>query len=240
MKTIQLRDYQQMVVLTGAGVSAASGLQTYRGPGGVWAQQELESYGHVEALQTHPAELWQLYGGLRQAIQAAQPNAAHRLLAELEARCQAPQQFVVITQNVDGFHQASGSQAVIELHGNLHYSRCSNPECNSLPFADHKNHQVLPQCELCQALVRPNIVLFGESLEVEKEWQVRNLLRSCDLFLAVGTSGTVWPAANYVRSAKYAGARTVCVNLERNQPANPYFDEEVIGDAGTVLRALFG
>ena len=180
-----------MVVLTGAGVSVASGLRPYRGPGGLWTDQpELAARMTAGAA---PDDLWHLFGPLRGELARAEPNAAHRALAALEARVP----LTVITQNIDGLHQRAGSQSVVELHGALGRSRCV--ACDRVT-EDLVPHVTAPRCE-CGGALRPDVVLFEEPLPVDAEYAAKRALRDCDLFLAIGTSGTVSPASNFVRSA---------------------------------------
>lgn len=229
---------RNVVVLTGAGISVASGLPTYRGAGGVWTTNpEL-----AESLRAgaKPELVWRaLVTDLRAKIAAAQPNAAHRALAAFERRVVgAGGSFRLVTQNVDGLHQAAGSQRVIEFHGALRRSRCSDPTCATEPFDDASTSELPPRCPRCGAPLRPDVVLFDEPIGAREEVESKRALRDCDLFLAVGTSGTVWPASSFVRAAEYAGAHTVLVTLE---PASgePY-DEVIAGRAEEVLPSLLG
>ena len=236
---LDVRNHRNVVVLTGAGISVASGLPTYRGLGGVWDAHKVEEYGHVRALQAQPARAWQLIGSMRGPVARARPNAAHRALAEFEARLGRQQHYLLITQNVDGLHQRAGSRKVVELHGNISKTKCTNADCSLQPFEDDEEHSSqLPRCPACGSVLRPDIVLFGESLPPFASGQAERALRDCDLFLAVGTSGQVSPAADYVHSARYAGARTVYVNLEPLSPPNPAFQESVLGRAEEVLPEL--
>jgi NAD-dependent deacetylase len=145
-------------------------------------------------------------------------------LAEAEQRL-VGRAFTIITQNIDGLHQRAGSANVIELHGSVFRSRCSNASCERLPFEDEDDPcDELPSCPDCGSVLRPDVVLFNEFLPGGVEWHAKRALRDCDLFVAVGTSGTVAPASNFVRSAKYAGARTVFVNGEPLHPRHPAYD----------------
>lgn len=238
---LDLLSYKHIVFLTGAGVSAASGLPTYRGEGGVWRDHNIEEYGSLTALKNSPDKIWKAYGSLRKQLSIARPNKAHLILAKLESRKLPDQSFTVITQNVDGLHQKAGSQNVLELHGNLAYSRCSNDRCDKAVFKDDHSYErsIIPYCTLCNSVIRPDIVLFGEQLPVDAEWQSKIALRNCDLFVAVGTSGTVSPASNFVRSADFAGAMTVYINTVSMEVANSYFHHSVIGDAGDMLERVF-
>jgi NAD-dependent deacetylase len=238
---IDVSRYKNIVVLTGAGVSAGSGLRTYRGPGGVWEEHNVEEYGNVKALTEQPERTWQLFGAMRAPLKAAQPNAAHFALARLEAQLRPDQTFLLVTQNVDSLHQRAGSKNVVELHGNIARTRCVNEECTLEPFVDEDAHlDALPRCPRCANVLRPDVVLFGEPIPAFASWKSKRALRDCDLFLAIGTSGLVTPAADFVRNAEYAGARTILVNLESHRPANPAFREEYLGKAEEIVPALFG
>jgi NAD-dependent deacetylase len=234
---IDLSRYQHIVVLTGAGVSAASGLPTYRGAGGLWEREGLASLATEEAWQKTPNEVWKLFGGLRSQVRAARPNGAHVALAQMEER--AGGDFTLITQNVDGLHQRAGSKNVIELHGNIHQTRCSKSECKLDAFTDEAEYAEAPLCSLCTARLRPDIVLFGEGLPVLADHLATRALRDCDLFIAAGTSGTVSPASRFVRSAEYVGAHTVLINLEPMEQGGGAFKDKFIGKADELLPEIF-
>lgn len=229
---IRWGNYKNIVVLTGAGISAASGLRPYRGPGGLWSEIDPDGVVTAAALERDPARVWAFFAEARLQIEAAAPNAAHVALARLARQRGPGQSLVVITQNVDGLHQRAGSPEVIELHGSLRRGRCTRAGCGLVAEAG------LADCARCGAPMRPDVVLFDEAIPAEAEWHSKRALRDCDLFVAVGTSGTVTPAASFVRSAEYAGARTILINLEAMTPKNPYFQEEVLGRAEEVLPAL--
>lgn len=240
MQSLDFSGYRNIVVLTGAGVSAASGIQPFRGQGGLWNEINPLESADISVLETNPLAIWQLFGKLRSQLETAQPNAAHLALTNLEARLSPSQKFTLITQNIDGLHQRAGSRNVIELHGNVNYTKCSNPTCSLAPYLDRYPHtDLLPICQLCNSPLRLDIVLFSEQIPVKQEWLAKQSLRDCDLFIAIGTSGTVWPAANFVRSANYVGARTIFINLEPMEPKNPYFQEEYLGRAEELLPLLF-
>ncbi|MBK1615075.1 Sir2 family transcriptional regulator [Rubrivivax gelatinosus] len=233
--------YRRIVVLTGAGISAASGLRTFRGPGGIWDDAQVAECGHVATLRARPQRTWALFGAMREPVAAARPNAAHRALAQFEARLQPEQDFLLITQNIDGLHQQAGSRRVVELHGNLRTTRCSEEGCTLEPFADDASYAAgVPRCRLCGGVLRPDIVLFGEMLPMQALSHVQQALQDCDLFIAVGTSGTVTPAAEFVRAARYAGAHTVYLNLEPMRPRHPAFAEELLGPAEELLPRWLG
>ncbi|MBI3929353.1 MAG: NAD-dependent deacylase [Armatimonadetes bacterium] len=240
---MNLDAYEQIVVLTGAGISVASGLRPYRGPGGVWEDDpEAERLATAEGLARDPAAIWRLFGPIRRQALAARPNPAHLALARLEERClRDGRSFTLITQNVDGLHRLAGNREVVEFHGCITRNRCTDPRCGQPPGYDSEEHpEGPPPCPLCASALRPDIVLFGEEIPAEAEWRAKRALRECDLFMAVGTSGRVAPAANFVRSARYVGARTVLVNLEPLDPPDPSFQEEHLGPAEELLPRLLG
>lgn len=234
---IDVSAYRQIVVLTGAGVSVGSGLPTYRGKGGLWTSTNVEHYATAAAMAADPAAVWTFFASIRAQIASAKPNPAHLALAHAEASLSTGQHLVILTQNVDGLHELAGSRQVVELHGSLRRSRCTS--CDHVRDEDlAASPSTCPACPVCGAPLRPDVVLFDEPLSVDAEWAAKKALRSCDLFLAVGTSGTVSPASNFVRSAAYEGARTVYVNLEPMSPTNPAFQETYLGPAENVLSEL--
>lgn len=239
LKPLGVDRYRNIVILTGAGVSVASGLRPYRGPGGLWNEPGMAELATAKALAERPAEVWRLFGTLRVAARAAQPNAAHVAIAEVERRLGDAASVTVITQNVDGLHQRAGSRNVIELHGSAFLTRCSASACELPPFADDDPHEdAVPRCPRCGSDLRPDVVFFEEPIPGGAEWQAKRALRDCDLFLAAGTSGTVSPAASFVRAAEFARARTVLVNLEPMTPRHPAYDEEHLGRAEELLPVL--
>jgi NAD-dependent deacetylase len=239
LQRVILSLYRRIVILTGAGVSAASGIRTFRGAGGLWEEMDPAQAGSLSALKTQPKAVWQLFGPLRRQLSSALPNAAHEALAAAEARLTPRQHWSLLTQNVDGLHQRAGSRAVVELHGTVHRTRCSREDCSLPPFEDAATHEDnVPLCPRCGSPLRPDVVLFEEPIPAAQEMQAKAALRECDLFIAVGTSGAVTPAANFVRSADYAGARTILVNLEPMEPRNRYFQEEYLGRAEELLPQL--
>lgn len=236
---IDLSSYRRMVVLTGAGISAASGLPTYRGAGGLWNEIDVENHATAAAVKSNPARVWEFFAEIRAQLVGALPNAGHLALARAEQRLRPDQRMTVLTQNVDGLHTLAGSKHVVELHGSLRRSRCTRCYYERVenPAAASRS---CPPCPSCGAPLRPSVVLFDEMLPSDAEWEAKKALRDCDLFLAVGTSGTVAPASNFVRSAQYAGARTVYLNLEPMTPRNAAFREVHIGRAEELLPRLFG
>ncbi len=237
---LKLKQYKNIVVLTGAGISVASGLPTYRGIGGLWEDGDTARLSTVDIIESDPQAAWRFWGSLRTKADCAQPNRAHETLANCQKYLEPGQSLTVITQNIDGLHQRAGSNDVIELHGSLFVTRCSSAPCSLKPYADKEPHEgALPRCSICHGLLRPDIVFFGEPIPAKADWLAKRALRACDLFLAVGTSGTVSPACDFVRSAQYVGARTILANLEPMVSPNSVFDQEVLGPAEEVLPILF-
>ena len=227
---------RRVVVLTGAGISVASGLRPYRGPGGLWTSNPELAHQLVAGVDAET--LWTVTCDWRTEMAAAEPNAAHHALAAFEERMlSAGGSFTLITQNVDGLHGRAGSRNVIELHGALRRSRCSATSCALKPFLDDRRAGPPPACPECGAALRPDIVLFEEMLGAFEEWSAKKALRETDLFVAIGTSGTVSPASNFVRAAEYAGAHTALLNLEH--PGTSLFSQFHGGDAVALVPRLF-
>ena len=223
-------DYRHVVVLTGAGISRAVGLATYRGPGGLWSDPKLEALSHVDALSVQRDTATDMFWAMREAVARVEPTLAHRALAAAEAK--APGDFLIVTQNVDGLHQRAGSRRVVEYHGSLREWRCDCCGARLEPPAG-----AAPMC--CDEPMRPDAVLFGELIPAAAEHEVTRALRDCDLFVAIGTSGTVWPAAGFVKSAAYAGAHTVLLNLEIDDDARELYHECHAGPADELVAAFF-
>jgi len=236
---VSIAGYRRIVILTGAGISAASGLPTYRGGAGLWDEIDVENHATAAAMQADPIRVWKFFAKLRALVATAKPNPAHFAIATVEARLTNTQSLTVITQNVDGLHTAAGSRQVVELHGTLRRSRCTRCDYSCAEDLETSRSDC-PPCPNCASEMRPDVLLFDEPLSVDAEWASKKALRDCDLFIAVGTSGTVSPASNFARSAEYAGARTVYVNLEPMRPANPAFRETYLGRAEQVLPQLLG
>jgi len=221
----------RLFVLTGAGVSAESGLATFRGSGGLWNGYRVEEVATPEAWHANPELVWNFYSMRRREALAAQPNAAHLALARIEQKL--GEHFYLCTQNVDDLHERAGSHRVHHMHGTLFQSRCVR--CN-LPFPDEAQYEsTLPMCEKCGHAVRPHIVWFGE-IPLDMEVIYRELDRATHL-LVVGTSGSVYPAAGFVHIANQRGIRTIYVGPEEPLNADA-FDEIVLGAATEVLPPM--
>lgn len=220
----------RLFVLTGAGISAESGLATFRGSGGLWNGHRVEEVATPEAWQADPELVWRFYSMRRRDAMAAEPNAGHRALAAIEQRM--GDRFYLCTQNVDDLHERAGSQRVHHMHGTLFESRCARCE---KPFADrafYESAEKLPKCSKCGAAVRPHIVWFGE-IPLDMDGIYRELDRAT-VVLVVGTSGSVYPAAGFVNIANRRGIRTIYVGPEEPLNASA-FDEIVLGTAVEVL-----
>jgi len=203
-----------LAVLTGAGVSAESGVPTFRGPGGMWRSHRPEDLATPHAFRRDPELVWQWYEWRRELIGECRPNAAHETLAEMEAAANAAggREMVLITQNVDGLHGLAGSRSVLELHGNIWRQRCTRG-CRP-PWTDRRLPlpEVPPRCPECGALARPDVVWYGESLPGRVLEAALAAARRCQLMLVVGTSALVQPAASLPLLALERGARVVEVN----------------------------
>ena len=227
----------KITVLSGAGISAESGVPTFRGPGGLWDDESLVKLATPRGFMADPVRGWRFYDERRQNMAQSQPNPAHRAIARME---QAGYDMVVITQNIDRLHQAAGSSRVIELHGTLWEIRCTNPACVSRPF---ENHDVplkdIPLvCGLCGSVMRPNVVFFEEMLDSHVISEADRRTKQTDLFIVVGTSGIVYPAAGFTHVARMSGAYIVEMNIEPT-PLTPICDETVLGPCGETLPGFF-
>ncbi|PID76094.1 MAG: NAD-dependent protein deacylase [Deltaproteobacteria bacterium] len=224
---MEIRMYQNIVVLTGAGISAASGLQTFRGKGGLWEGQRVENIATPQAFLQDPEFVQKFYNmRRRQLIEEAQPNAAHHFLARFEQKFTARGgTFLLVTQNVDDLHERAGSERLVHMHGELLKAR------NSRTGEVKTCRQDLAGMEW-----RPHIVWFGETpLEMDRIYKA---LAKSDLFVAIGTSGHVYPAAGFVEFAGETGSHTVEINLEASKVSSQ-FDEVVSGPAITAVEEYF-
>jgi NAD-dependent deacetylase len=227
---MRLTANDRIFVLTGAGVSAESGLATFRGSGGLWNGHRVEDVATPEAWRANRALVWDFYSIRRREALAAQPNAAHRALAAIEKRLE--ENFYLCTQNVDDLHERAGSHRIHHMHGMLFKSRCV--DCDAI-FSDNRfyeNANNLPKCDNCGAPLRPHIVWFGE-IPLDMESIYRELDRAT-ILLVVGTSGSVYPAAGFVHIANQRGIHTVYVGSERPNNVDA-FDETILGAATEVL-----
>jgi NAD-dependent deacetylase len=234
---MRLTAQDRLFVLTGAGISAESGLATFRGSGGLWNGHRVEDVATPEAWEANPALVWRFYSQRRRDALAAEPNAAHKALAEMEQRLAKtnPEHFYLCTQNVDNLHERAGSRRIHHMHGSLFESRCIR--CDQ-PFPDqsfYEDPQTLPTCKTCASPIRPHIVWFGE-IPLEMDAIYRELNRATAL-LVVGTSGSVYPAAGLVHIANQRRIRTIYIGPE--EPLNlDAFDEIILERATEALPKL--
>ena len=236
----RLRAARAVGVLTGAGISAESGVPTFRGADGLWRTYSATDLATPEAFARDPRLVWQWYRWRQGIIGRAQPNLGHLALARLQTRLAA---FTLITQNVDGLHQRAGSTGVVELHGNIWRARCArgcgvlaDQSGNAPGAAASDQGDRLPVCP-CGALLRPDIVWFGEALDRDQLDLAVRSASACAVFLAIGTSALVYPAAGLPLVAGRAGAVVVEVNLE-DTPLTPHAGLVLRGSAAEVLPAL--
>jgi len=222
-----------IVILTGAGISAESGIDTFRDKGGIWENNRIEDVATPEAFQRDPERVQAFYNARRASLTAGniQPNTAHRALARLEADW--PSAVLVVTQNVDDLHERAGSQNLIHMHGELRKVRCA--KCAHVTSWDGalSAESTCPSCASIAAL-RPHVVWFGEMpLQMD---QIQDALNQCGLFISIGTSGNVYPAAGFVQEARMVGAHTVELNLEPST-GGTQFVERHYGPATELVTA---
>ncbi|GMW02365.1 MAG: NAD-dependent protein deacylase [Candidatus Hydrogenedentota bacterium] len=229
--TLSLKDFQRIVFFTGAGLSAQSGLATYRGRGGVWAQYNYEEYACQRAFERDPEKVWDFHDTRRAKVLSCEPNRGHDLIAAIQ--CERPGT-VVITQNVDGLHQRAGSPDVIELHGSLWRVRCDREGTVTpnfeIPIANRR-------CT-CGAYWRPDIVWFEDPLRADTLQRAADAIGQCDVLVSIGTSAVVFPAAELPRIAMAHGATTIEINLD-DTPMTPLYTHALRGSATEILGQLW-
>src|SRR4029079_5558415 len=216
-------------ILTGAGISAESGLATFRGEDGLWEGHRVEDVATPEAFARDPALVHKFYNVRRAQLAEVEPNAAHRPLARLEAEW--PGEFLLVTQNVDDLHERAGSKRLIHMHGRNNVAWCLRCNARSRWEAPMSEDSECPECGSAGGL-RPDIVWFGE-MPYDMD-RIEEAVRDCDLFVSIGTSGAVYPAAGGVQTARYCGARTLEMNLEPSQ-GSLFFNESRIGPASELV-----
>jgi NAD-dependent deacetylase len=229
-----LRTARHVVALTGSGISAESGVPTFReAQTGLWAKFSPEDLATPEAFARDPAFVWRWYRWRRGLVAAAQPNPGHLALVALAARVPG---FTLVTQNVDGLHQRAGSRDVVEFHGNILLDLCSRG-CGAAALSGASAGEELPRCTGCGALLRPGVVWFGEAIPDAALRAANRAVRACDLFLSIGTSSLVYPAAGLAMEAQQAGATLVEVNPDTT-PLTASADFALRAPAGIALPAL--
>ncbi len=224
----QMNDIRNIVILTGAGISAESGIDTFRDAGGLWEQHQVEDVATPEGFARDPDLVLGFYDMRREALSQVEPNAAHQALARLDAEWS--DELLIVTQNVDDLHERGGAKRVLHMHGELKSALCLSCEMRSPWDAPMSNR---PPCPVCQApSLRPDVVWFGE-MPYQME-RIYAAIREADLFVSIGTSGAVYPAAGFVRDARELGAQTLELNLERSEGSH-WFDVSRQGPAGELV-----
>ena len=226
-------DCRNVVALTGAGVSAESGIQTFRDKNGLWDKYDPMVYASIEVFRSDPSKYWTIRGDFIRNYDDFQPNPGHIALAELERMGYLRS---VITQNIDGLHIKAGSKKVIEIHGSLRETRCLT--CGKEYTAPHVPDGLPPYCA-CGGVLKPNTVLFGESLSQDVLTEACNEARACKVMLVIGTSAVVQPAASLPHIAREGGSKIIEVNIEKAFPVSDYFIQEKAGIAlPRIIEAL--
>jgi NAD-dependent deacetylase len=228
----RLAGAERVVALSGAGISAESGVPTFRGQEGLWRQYRATELATPEAFADDPRLVWEFYDWRRGVLAPLHPNPGHLALTAMEKRFSP---FTLITQNIDGLHQTAGSRNVIELHGNIWWVRCTG--CGKLTEDRRVPLPELPHCGSCGSLLRPHVVWFGEMLDPMILDQAHRALESCQVMIVVGTSGVVQPAASMGATARRRGAFVAEINLEPT-PYTDIYDLSIRGKSGEILPLL--
>jgi len=227
----KLKQAQRVAVLTGAGISAESGVPTFRGEEGLWKKFRPEELANFDAFIRNPKLVWEWYTYRKKIISEVEPNAAHYALVQLEEKYE---NFHLITQNVDNLHRLAGSKRICELHGNIMRNRCV--DCNKYIDEIHFNQEELPRCE-CGGLIRPDVVWYGENLPQQVLMDSFTAANSSDVFFSIGTSAVVQPAASLPLEAKNAGAFVVEINIEPTVISH-LIDESLLGKAADIMPKI--
>ncbi|MEO0096302.1 MAG: NAD-dependent deacylase [candidate division WOR-3 bacterium] len=226
-----LRDAKSLFVLTGAGISAESGIPTFRGKDGLWKNYSATDLATPEAFERNPELVWEWYRWRQEIISKAEPNPAHYALVDLENHFEG---FLLLTQNVDNLHQRAGSKNVLELHGNIFRTRCL--KCGRIDNIANARIEKMPYCK-CGGLLRPDVVWFGEAIPQDVWQESMRFLSSADVAIICGTSGVVWPAAGIPEIAGNYGVKTIEINLEPT-PITSVVDVSIISPAGKILPEI--
>lgn len=232
MTPIDLRAYSHIVFFTGAGMSAESGVPTYRGHGGIWHQYRYEDYACQRAFERDPVKVLDFHELRRTRVLECAPHAGHAHIAALQA---ALPRIDVITQNIDGMFQRAGVRVAAELHGSLWRVRCATHGVSADEGRGAFRHR---QCPQCGSWMRPDITWFEDDVDAGVFARAGELVQRADLFVSVGTSGAVWPAAGFAQQAQRNGARMVEINPQDNE-ASPLYDMQVRAAASVAIPAMF-
>ena len=229
-----LTDAEMAVAMTGAGISVESGIPPFRGKGGLWEKIDPVKYAHIDSFMKDPAEVWNvLIKEMKNVLDRAKPNPAHLGLAKME---QAGILKTIITQNVDGLHQAAGNSDVIEFHGNFAWQRCI--KCGKKQKTEEIDMSTIPPQCTCSGILRPDCVFFGETIPGSELTRSRQLSAECDLMLVIGTSAEVQPAAYMPVIAKRNGATIIEINPEPTLLTANTSDYLIQGEAGTIMEQI--
>jgi NAD-dependent deacetylase len=229
----RIQHSHRAVALTGAGISAESGVPTFRGKEGLWGKFRPEELATMEAFIANPKIVWEWYNWRRELLKAVNPNPGHMALVQLAHQFES---FTLVTQNVDGLHWLAGSENVLEIHGNITRNKCV--ACaRPVELADDIDPKQIPQCPACGGKIRPDVVWFGEMLPEEIIEQAFRACEEADLFFSIGTSALVHPAASLPLVAKQAGAVLVEINPEET-PLTSLADFSIRGKSGDILPEL--
>jgi NAD-dependent deacetylase len=235
-----LKEAKSIVIFSGAGVSAESGVPTFRGEGGIWKKMKAEELASLDGFLRNPSLVWEWYFERKKIISTIQPNAGHRAMAQMEKLFP---KVVVVTQNIDGLHKRAGSKNVLELHGSIERNycmRCHTHYSNEILFSSFVENEALqspPKCFTCGGLIRPDVVWFGEQLPVQVWDASVEAIKHCTVFFSVGTSAVIYPAASLITLARQYSAFIVEINVETT-PATTFVDEHISGKSGEVFPQL--
>ncbi|MCP4593401.1 MAG: NAD-dependent deacylase [bacterium] len=227
-----IRSAERLSAMTGAGVSAESGVPTFRGAGGLWEGRRAEEMATPEAFRADPACVWRFYNMRRDRLLQCAPNAAHQALAEIE---KDRTDFCLITQNVDGLHRAAGSRNVVELHGDIWIDRCG--VCDYAERVTEVSQAPIPRCPKCDGMMRPGVVWFGETLPPDAIDAAQTAAAQCAVMLVIGTSSMVQPAASLAMVAQHHGAKVIEINPE-STPLTADANLVIAEKAGTAMAAI--
>jgi len=228
----RLKNAYSLSVLTGAGISAESGVPTFRGKDGLWNNYKAEDLATPTTFMNNPRLFWDFYSWRRKLLKDVKPNLGHYALVDLERLFS---DFLIITQNVDNLHFVAGNKKVIEIHGNIMRTKCS--ECGAAYDEIFYDADPIPSCKQCSGMIRPDVVLFGESLDEKLLRKAQETAANCEVFFSIGTSGVVEPAASLPFLAKANGSYIVEIN-ETETPLSMHANECIHGAAGKILPQL--
>jgi NAD-dependent deacetylase len=228
---LRLKGAKSIVFFTGAGISAESGISTFRGAGGIWNKLKPEELASMDGFMKNPEMVWEWYKYRKEVIHKTQPNAGHIAIAQFQ---DIIPEVTVVTQNIDNLHRRAGSKNIFELHGNIEKNYCM--KCKKRYDGDIDLSAKVPVCE-CGGMIRPDIVWFGEYLPEDQFIGSEKAVRNCDVFVAAGTSAVVYPAAGLIYAAKEAGAYIIEINIEETE-ISAFADISYFEKTGTVLPRL--